>query len=214
MTNIYGNPEKKERRKRLWEIGIQALEGQGWRVDRVSGSGKSSMRRLRKHGLVKVASIRTTQDCWYAFPRTGDDKGWLTLDDVDTVVIISVDDKAAPKLARVHIFDQREVKARLDRAYAVRAKAGRSFSVGRGHWVSLYESDDGSPTFAGAGIGNDFPPVAEVALAQDANDPGTPASGKPLDRERVQPLTMGEAKQDLALTFGVDPSQIKTTIEA
>jgi hypothetical protein len=214
MTNIYGTPDKVERRDRLWEIGLQTLEEQGWRVERVSGSGKSSMRRLRKSALVKLATIRTTQDRWFAFPRTKGDTGWLTLDEVDTVVVVSVDSRETPKFAHVHMFDQSEVKTRFDRAYAARMKAGRSIPVGRGVWVSLYEQDDGSPNLAGAGIGTVSPPIAMVALKKGDHELAPQPVAQPRAGDSVRPLTMNEAKQGLALTFGVDPSQIKITIEA
>lgn len=217
MTNIFQRPEKVERRDRLWEIGIATLEKEGWQVERIAGAGKSSMRRLRKGGATKVATIRTTQDCWFAFPRTKGDKGWLTLDDTDTVVVVSVDSREAPKFALVHMFDQTEVRARFDRAYAQRLNAGRSITIGRGVWISLYEKDDGSPTLAGAGLGKDFPPIAKVPLENrelSASQPVGPGAQTPQGDGEVQPLTISQAKRGLALTFGVDPSRIKITVEA
>jgi hypothetical protein len=215
MTNVFATPEKIERRDRLKEIAYETLAARGYVVERIGGAGKSSMRRLRKDGQQIVATIRTTQDRWFAFPRTSDDKGWLTLDNADVVVVVSVDDKENPKFALVHMFDQADIKSRMDRAYKARMDANRSIPVGRGVWVSLYDDENGSPSFAGAGAGKASPPIAKVPLKKgelgavpDAPDaPNSPQSG-------LQPLTINEAKQRLAITFGVDPSHIKITVEA
>lgn len=213
MANINKTPKKAERRDRLWEIGLKTLEDKGWVVERVPGSGKSSMRRILKDGVAKIATIRTTQDLWFAFPRTKGDKGWLTLDDADVVIVVSVDNKDAPKFACVHMFDQAEIKGRFDRAYRARKNANRSIPVGRGVWISLYDKEDGSPALVGAGAGNVFPPIAKVPLEKGASSP--PLSiAESRSGGNVQPLTINEAKQGLALTFGVDPSQIKITVEA
>jgi hypothetical protein len=76
----------------LFDIGVEALEKEGWKVSRVPGSGKSSLRRITRGTESLDVSIRTTQDTWIAFPRTPDDKSWRTLSDVDAVVAVSVDD--------------------------------------------------------------------------------------------------------------------------
>src|SRR5580700_3928316 len=103
MTNIFGNPDKVAMKTQLFEAGVKALEGAGYKVERIQGSGKSSVRRIVKGKENKVVSIRTTQDTWIAFPRTEHDKGWRTLDEVDQVVAVSVDDRHTPKFAKVHI---------------------------------------------------------------------------------------------------------------
>src|SRR6266481_6912144 len=74
MTNVYGMPEKASMKKRLFAIAVQALEAEGWRVERERGSGKSSVRRITKDGHSKLVTIRTSQDTWIAFPRTFGDK--------------------------------------------------------------------------------------------------------------------------------------------
>jgi hypothetical protein len=214
MTNVK-TPEKNELRDRLWEAALSALKQQGWSVERVLGSGKSSMRRITKGRIAKIATIRTTQDRWIAFPRTKGDKGWLTLDDSEIVVVASVDDKDVPKFAWIHLFDQADIKRRIDKAYALRMKAKRSIPIGRGVWISLYDEDDGSPKLAGAGAGNASPPIAKMPLRPDgAQAAAIPLREPILSGGSVRPLTITEAKQGLALTFGVDPSHIKITVEA
>src|SRR5215475_5360956 len=102
MTNIFGSSEKASMKTHLFDIGVKALENAGFDVERVQGSGKSSVRRISKGSTSKIVSIRTSQDTWIAFPRTEKDKGWRTLDEVDAVVAVSVDDRQTPKFAKVH----------------------------------------------------------------------------------------------------------------
>src|SRR3989442_14378184 len=85
MTNVFKTPEKHERKKRLFQIGVQTLQKEGWTVTREK-LGKSSVRRISKNGDSKLVSIRTTQDTWLAFPPEPNGKGWVTLDDVEVVV--------------------------------------------------------------------------------------------------------------------------------
>jgi hypothetical protein len=213
MTNVFATPEKGERRDRLFEIGIEALKAQGWAVDRVPGLGKSSVRRIKKDSEEKLVAIRTTQDRWIAFPRTGDDSGWLTLDDVDAVVAVSVDDKEQPKFALVHLFEQTDIKTRFDRAYAARLAAGRSIPIGRGVWLSLYDRESVDvATLVGAGAGLASPPIARAPLKRE--EFGIESIASPTLTTDEAPLTIAEAKRRLARTFGVDPSSIKITVEA
>lgn len=218
MANVYGRPEKVATKARLFEIGVKALEGAGWKVERVQGSGKSSVRRITKGTASKIVSIRTTQDTWIAFPRIEKDKGWRTLDEVAAVVPVSVDDPQNPKFAKVHLIDGDEMRDRFNRAYAARKKAGHSIQLGRGVWVSLYLEESANPVNrVGAGAGLNHPPIATVPLNAAADVPTGDAGENEVDEEgRAEveaPLTIAEAKRRLAITFGVDPSAIKITVE-
>jgi hypothetical protein len=214
MTNVYGRPEKAERRSRLFQVGVQALQAQGWSVERIAGIGKSSVRRITKNGETRKVSIRTTQDTWIAFPRNNDDTQWVTLSEVDAVVAVSVDTADDPKFALVHMIEGDEMRDRFDRAYAARMRANYSIPLGRGVWVALYipEAND-PPTHVGAGAGIDNPPIARVPLEPDDTeaDDASERGASPGDNE---PLTIAEAKRRLAVSLGVDPSSIKITIEA
>ena len=44
MTNVFASPEKVAMKTQLFDAGVKALEGAGWKVERVQGSGKSSVR--------------------------------------------------------------------------------------------------------------------------------------------------------------------------
>jgi len=217
MTNVYGTPRKAQLKAQLFGIAVQALEKEGWKVDRERGSGKSSVRRITKDGHSKLVPIRTSQDTWIAFPRTEGDKSWRTLDDVDAVVPVSVDDRENPRFAKVHLIDAYEVRARFNRAYQARKKAGRIIPIGRGVWVSLYQQEAKDPVYyIGAGMGLKFPPIATVPLSPDqvtAAAVDDDASRGALRNEEA-PLSIAEAKRRLAVTLGVDPASIKITVEA
>lgn len=211
MTDVYGTPRKVRTKKRLFEIGIETLEAQGYKVERVPGSGKSSVRRITKGGESKTVTIRTTQDRTIAFPRLEDDSGWRTLDDVDMVVAVSVDDREDPKNGLVHLLDGDDMRDRFNRTYEARLEADHKIPLGRGVWLALYRRDDGSNVrFVGAGAGLDNPPVATVPLVSTP-EPGSAASGS---AQPMENLTIAEAKKLLAKSLGVEESSIKITVEA
>jgi hypothetical protein len=221
MTDIFVRPEKARMKTHLFSIAVDALEKTGWKVQRVQGSGKSSVRRITKGAQSKIVSIRTTQDTWIAFPRIEDDKGWRTLDQVDAVVAVSVDDRINPKFAKVHIIDGDEVRDRFNRAYAARKKAGHTIPIGRGVWVSLYLPESNDPvSHVGAGAGLKFPPIATVPLTpelisaiEQSSGPGeVETHGAEVIEEA--PLSIAEAKRRLAKTLGVSPENVKITVEA
>lgn len=218
MTNVYATPEKLSMKAYLFKIAVGALEADGWKVERLQGSGKSSVRRITRGSESKVVSIRTTQDTWIAFPRLEGDSGWRTLDEVDAVVPVSVDDRDNPRFAKVHLVDGDEMRDRFNRAYDARKKAGHSIPIGRGVWVSLYlpEAND-PPTHVGAGVGLKFKPIATVPLSPDVvtamDEPDEDAQVAASVGNDEMPLTIAEAKRRLARTFGVDAAHIKITID-
>jgi hypothetical protein len=214
MTNVSSLPEKVTMRTGLFNAAVSALEKEGFKVERVAGSGKSSVRRITKGGKSKVVSIRTTQDRSIAFPRTEGDKSWRTLDEVDAVVAASVDDKDNPRFANIHMLPGDEMRDRFNRTYAARMKANHVIPIGRGVWLSLYATESNSPVhLVGAGAGLKHPAFAKVPL-----DPATLISNDDDVQEEVVkgddgPLTIAEAKRRLAITFNVDPANIKIIVE-
>ena len=221
MTNIFKSPDKGSMKAQLFNIAVDALEKAGWKVERVQGSGKSSVRRITKGAESKVVSIRTSQDTWIAFPRIERDKGWRTLDEVDAVVPVSVDDRQNPKFAKVHIIDGDEMRDQFNRAYAARKKAGHTIPIGRGVWVSLYLPEAKDPvSHVGAGAGLKFPPIATVPLtpeliaAIEETGGADETERRAIEESEEAPLSIAEAKRRLAKTLGVDPANIKITVEA
>ena len=227
MTNVSATQQKLDLRNILFNVGVQALQEQGWKVERVPGAGKSSMRRISKGQESKKVSIRTTQDLWIAFPRDRHDKSWVTLSEVDAVVAVSVDDYYNPRFAQAHMIPGDEMRERFDRAYAARLKAGHKIPIGRGVWVSIYIPDsDKTPTHVGAGAGLAHPPIKRVPLNSSGLDSsphsqgaggGNPISLHPqvaASASGEPPLSIPDAKRRLAITLGVDPSQIKIIVDA
>lgn len=189
-------------------MGETALEQAGWRVERIQGIGKSSVRRITKGSERHTVSIRTTQDCWIAFPRNDEDNGWVTLDDVDYVVAVTVDEKDNPKKGLVFMIDGDEMRERFNRTYRARLDAGHTIPVGRGVWVSMFvEEDLAAPSTVGGGIALNRKPLASVLLGDDDLD-------EPADQPDEAPMTIAEAKRRLAQSLGVDPERIKILIEA
>lgn len=208
MTNVSGSPEKVSLRRKLFSMGETALEQAGWRVERIQGIGKSSVRRIAKGSERHTVSIRTTQDCWIAFPRNDEDNGWVTLDDVDYVVAVTVDEKDNPKKGLVFMIDGDEMRERFNRTYRARLDAGHTIPVGRGVWVSMFvEEDLAAPSTVGGGIALNRKPLASVLLGDDDLD-------EPADQPDEAPMTIAEAKRRLAQSLGVAPEKIKILIEA
>ena len=218
MENVSAQGGKVQRRRRLFQVGLDALKQEGWRVERVHGSGKSSLRRITRNGENKLVTIRTTQDTYIAFPREHDDSGWVTLADADLVVAVSVNDKDDPRFAQAHLIDGDEMRDRFDRAYQARLAAGHSIPRRRGVWLSLYRQEAHDPVRrVGAGAGLEHPAILRVPLDEPSLDEGSEEVEGFEEAESGaadESLTIAEAKRRLALTFGVDPSSVKIMIEA
>ena len=217
MANIFGKPIKIAIKTKLFNAGIEALEQDGWKVERISKVGKSSVRRIIKGNESKVVAIRTTQDTRIAFQRDSEDKEWVTLSIVDMVVAVSVDDVDNPRFANVHFIDGAEMRDRFDRSYNARMAAGHSIGAGRSMWLELYEPEQSDPPRrVGAGVGLKHKPVATFPLSEvEASD----KKSKPAAVEAVPivskntPLSISDARHQLAETLGVDPANVKITIE-
>lgn len=218
MTNVSG-PGKMAIRKFLRTTAVQELQKLGYKVERIPRAGKGSLRRITKDGISKVATIRTSQDAWIAFPRNTDDTGWSTLEEADVVVVASLAEKGGNR-ANFHLMDADDIRARFNRAREAKLKADHVMPTGRGVWISLYNKEAAVPvSMVGAGAGLLYKPFA-------ANVPVVINEGSPPDLQEddveyeseqeansEDPLTIAEAKRRLALTFGVDPTAIRITVE-
>lgn len=84
-------------------------------------------------------------------------------------------------------------------------------------WISLYEEEQiDIPSLVGAGAGLDNPPISRVPLEEEQDQPSS-QSMRPADPEVAvtsnAQLSIAEAREQLAKTFGVDPSNVKISIE-
>jgi len=225
MTNIFGRPEKHERKRRLFQGGIETLESLGYVVEKIPGIGKSSVRQITKDGRTQKVAIRTTQDQWMSFHENDSGTGWGTLEDVDLVMVVSVDSVENPRVGRVHLFEQADITARFNRARDARLQAGRVNPTSHGLYVAVYGVENAADPYSiGAGAGDASPPIAVVqldggngpgAVALPPPDPVPPPPSSPRGQVSEEaPLSIPEAKRRLALTLGVDPSAIKISVEA
>lgn len=226
MTNVSGTPTKRETRSGLFVFAVETLEKEGWTVSRVPRGGKASLRLITKGDKSHKVSIRTSQDAWIAFPRKTGADGWVTLDDVDFVVAVSVDDRHNPTIARVHMIPADDARSRFDRAYAARKAAGHTLPEGRGIWLSLYDNDETDPvSHVGGGMGVDYKSLATLDLAKSSLPTGTEIdTGEDegaededqvasISNPAIETLTIPEAKRLLALSLGIPESAIKISIE-
>jgi hypothetical protein len=214
MGNIFGTQEKKSLKTALFGVGVQTLKDEGFILERIPKFGKSSVRLATKAGKSRKVAIRTSQDTFISFPRNHANNDWVTLPEVDDVLVVSVDDRHNPKFALVHRIEADELRKRFDRAYHARVAAKHKISPGRGVWLSLYAADATHPVRrVGAGAGLEYPPIARVPLEPAQLDAKGIVATKDVD-ENDKPLTFPEAKRRLAKTLGVDESTIKITVEA
>lgn len=227
MTNV-SRPGKVAVRNFLRSRAITELEKLGYKVERIPRAGKGSLRRLVKDGVAKKVTIRTSQDAWIAFPRNADNTGWSTLEDADLVVAASLTAKDSNR-ANFHLFSAEDIRDRFDRALLARQEANHVIPAERGIWISLYQEEAQEPvSMVGAGAGLDRRTLlaADVPVELGSHDtqddeeedggapaPPPPASIVSTSPASEEPLTIPEAKRRLALTFGVDPSAIKITVE-
>lgn len=227
MTNVSA-PGKVAVRNFLRTRAIEELKKLGYNVERIPRAGKGSLRRLVKDGVTKTVTIRTSQDAWIAFPRNADDTGWSTLEDADLVVAASLKAKDSDR-ANFHLFDADDIRARFDRALAARQRANHVIPAERGIWISLYQEEATDPvSMVGAGAGLDRKSLLAEDVPVELDNGGLgeedeEARASPPTRftfgeatpspSSEEPLTIPEAKRRLALTFGVDPSAIRITVE-
>lgn len=194
----------------LRSLGLNTLKRLGWRVSKPPGYGKAQIRQISRGDEVSTIAVRTTRDQWIAFPRDEKDSEWKTLSLVDQVLVVSVDDPDTPRNALVHLIDAKDLMRRFDAEYQARKRAGNKMQLGRGIWLPLYKKK--SPENPGGGAGLDYPEIARMPIDSQWNGVGKPimagagtVAGK---------LSISEAKDRLAKTYGVDPAAIKIIIEA
>ena len=189
----------------LFQAGLDALQSKSWRIEKVPGWAPSQ-RRVQRGFVPSVATIRTSQNRWL-----GDSEGlWLTLHGSDVVVVSCVDDRKHPEYSLVYVFGAKDIRARLDRAYEARKKAGATIRPGTPVWISLFDEESNENVeYVGAGAGNEEDPIAEITLTnylkQQAQSPTQPTQSR-------EQMILAAAKQGLALSLGVSEDDILITI--
>lgn len=159
MKNSFNALSASARWRVLVEAAKQGAVDEGYTLRRVPGRGLSNVWNMQKDGKTQVASIRTTRDLFIAFPPLEGGKKWKTLDEVDQVVVASVDSKEDPKNVEVYIFPADEVRKRFNAAYAARAKDQQVLRDGFGMWVALHKDTRGIAASIGSGLADEYKPV-------------------------------------------------------
>lgn len=208
-----------------WRLMVEAAKrgamAAGYTLDRVPGRGLSNVWVITKDGTSQKASIRTTRDRWIAFPPLENGTKWKTLDQVELVIVATVDDRDDPTNVEVYIFPAAEVRKRFDASYAARVASGQTMRNNFGMWVALDQKGRNSPADVGSGIVDQYDPIAVIAIADLVTDVPAGAADEevgndgPADEvDNDPPLTIPEAKRRLALTLGCKPENIKIIVEA
>ncbi len=101
---------------------------------------------------------------------------WKTLDDVEIVIVATVDDREEPENIDVYMFPADEVRKRFDASYAARIQAGQTVKDDFGMWVALDRDDRGIPASVGTGIIERYKSIATYAIKDLIADEPEPAT--------------------------------------
>jgi hypothetical protein len=225
---------------RRWRLmvsaGKRAAEEQGYKLVRRPGRGLSNIWDLTdREGRKSSVCIRTTMDRWYAFPPLDGGKRWKTLDDVERVLVVSVDDVDTAKAIEVYEFPAEEVRKRFDESYSARMEAGHTVRDNFGMWVALDKWDESGASRVGSGIIEQYPAIARYPLADllrevEAEAPATEdiedavavaddqveAVREP-HADRPSPQTIADviryARERIAQIAGVSPDAVKLDLK-
>ena len=173
--------ERKLSLREMLDHAGQGLDKAGYQWRRMQKTGRKRVWALEKDGKTTIATVRTSQDRWFAFPRKDD--GWKTLDEVgaDVVVVAAVDNPDRPKNIEVYVFPADDVRKRFNENYQARGEAGHAIvATHQGHfgmWIALDRQPGGSANSVGSGLAQDYPAVAVVPIANagDAESSEQPA---------------------------------------
>jgi len=170
----------------------RGAETAGYTLERVPGRGLSNIWSVTKNGETQRASIRTTRDRWFAFPPLAGGTKWKTLDDVDLVIVATVDSREEPQNVEVYIFPAAEVKDRFNHAYAARTAGGQILKDNFGMWVSLDKDNRELPVSIGSGIIDIYKRIAKFSIEDLLSSSSTSSSTSDEDEDDVEALTSVE----------------------
>ena len=165
MNNLLNDLSDSARWRLMVDAAKAGMMAKGYALERVPGRGMSNVWNVTKDGETRIASIRTTRDRYIAFPPLEGGAKWKTLDDVELVVVATVDSKDAPERVEVYLFPADDVRQRFNAHYAARLKEGQSIKDNFGMWVGLDRDDRGIAASVGTGILEKYEPIANYAIA-------------------------------------------------
>lgn len=222
MTNSFNALSASARWRVLVDAAKQGAVDEGYKLRRIPGRGLSNVWNLEKDGKSQAASIRTTRDLWFAFQPEEKGKKWKTLDEVEQVIVASVNSKDDPQNVEVYIFPAKEVRSRFNAAYAARVKDGQVVKDGFGMWVSLHKDPRGITASVGSGLAEQYKPVGvypieellsarpDEGLEPEATDE---EAGGDAPRLRTIGEVMAWAREQVAAIAGVRIEAVKLDLK-
>ncbi|MBZ8132658.1 hypothetical protein [Afifella sp. IM 167] len=163
---------------------MPALIDAGYGMERLPGRGRANNWLISRNGRERRACLRTAADRWIAFPPTG--TGWKTLDEVDIVIIATVDRVENPQAIEIYLLGADEVRSHFQAAYKARQAAGQRLTKNFGMWVALDLLENEDVRHAGSGILAGHEPAARLSLAEldgaDEAIAGADVAGRPRDQ--------------------------------
>ncbi|UCI19910.1 hypothetical protein FJ970_02760 [Mesorhizobium sp. B2-1-8] len=222
MTNLLSELSESVRWRLMVDAAKKAAEAQGYSMARVPGRGLSNIWNITKDGKTTVAAIRTTRDRYIAFPPLKGGTKWKTLDDVETVIVATVDSKDDPENVEVYIFPADDVRKRFNAHYAARSKEGQAIKDNFGMWVGLDLDNRGIAASVGTGILDHYKRVAVYPISDLlADNPHEETSSEEPEHtpETVEPgfstiaEVMAWARDRVAQLAGVQVEAVKLDLK-
>ncbi|MDT3684763.1 MAG: hypothetical protein RO009_06955 [Pseudorhodoplanes sp.] len=183
-----------------WRLMVDAAkkgaEAGGYKLVRMPGRGLSNIYTAERDGKTQTVSIRTTRDRWIAFPPLAKGTKWKTLNDVDLVLVSTVDSKDDPKKVETYLLPADEVGKRFNAAYAARVKAGHVVRDNYGMWVALDPKEPGSANSVGSGILKGRVPLAAFTIDELIAGLGTEIEPEEIVQQEVEDHAHAEVPDD------------------
>ena len=205
---------RRERRRLLIDSAMRALKDQGYKLKKKPGRGPLQVYWATRDGKTLLVSIRTTKNRRFAFPPLKG--GWKTLDDVDLVVVSSVDDTDDPQNAEVYLFSSQAVREKLNAEYAVRTGDGYIITEEVGLWICLDPIAEDYPGSAGSGLADDDSRIAvfplsggEVSSSKEDSSLQSGQESDPIHRKGRIADILFDTRKDIANIAGVDVESVK-----
>jgi hypothetical protein len=219
MAHLFDGHDETTKWRLMVGAAKTAISQAGYSMTKIPGRGLSNVWNLQKDGKTRPACIRTTRDRWVAFPPLEKATKWRTLDDVELVVVATVDSKDDPQKIQVYLFPADDVRKRFDASRASRIAAGQPPRDNFGMWVALDFDQRGVPASVGSGIIEKYKPIAVYSLQAllESSPSATLGVTAEDERDEVQPRTvaevMADARERVAHLLGVRPDAVKLDLK-
>ena len=178
----------------LLRAAITAAEQTGLRLKRVSGRSHVWVAEAPNGGSHRLA-IRTSKNRWFAFPPLHGGKGWLTLDDVDLVIVGAVNNVATPTRIEVFLFDSGEVRQSFCAAYAARQAGGHVVTDGFGMWIKLDRDNSNNAINVGCGLAAKHKRIADLPIDELLDEKVDRIANKAITKVEIKNVTKITALQ-------------------